>query len=429
MQIKRRIKFLPHKRSKDDEKPLAIRMRVTLFGQQPFDIPLGFSVYNSDWNAEKQRVNENYELASSINHTIEFWLSTMNEIFARYELIEKRVPTPQEVKDLFNDIIGRKSTSKTMARNKLPDIEKDVLKVLSLFIYKQGEINQWTLSTTKKFRSLEQHLKDYNPTLNFDRINENTLSGFLSYLYQKELKNTTISKYLSYLKWFLSWANQNKYYLGDLHKTFKPKLKGTSIESKEIIYCTQDEIKKLQEYTFSNMQRSLEYVRDTFLFCCFTGLRYSDVERLKKTDVRKGVIHVVTQKTNDNLQIELNKHSKAILEKYKKFPTKDNLAIPVLSNAKANLYLKTIGQLCGIDEPTHIVYYQGSKRHDEVYPKWALLTTHVARRTFVVTALQLGIPAEVIMKWTGHKDFESMKPYVKIVDELKQNAMSRFNDL
>ena len=59
----------------------------------------------------------------------------------------------------------------------------------------------------------------------------------------------------------------------------------------------------------------------------------------------------------------------------------------------------------GIDTPIRIVYYAGSDRREEVHPKWELLTTHCARRTFVVNALRLGIPAEVIMKWTGHSDF------------------------
>ena len=206
-------------------------------------------------------------------------------------------------------------------------------------------------------------------------------------------------------------------------------MKGTSVESKEIIFCTQEEIKKLQDYQFTKMQRTLEYVRDMFLFCCFTGLRYSDAAKLKKDDIKNGVIHIVTRKTNEALQIELNKHSQAILDKYKDFPTKDNTALPVLSNVKANLYLKTIGQMCGLDEPTRIVYYKGNVRHDEVYPKWALLTTHCARRTFVITALQLGIPAEIIMKWTGHSDYDSMKPYIKIVDKLKEVAMTKFDNI
>lgn len=66
--------------------------------------------------------------------------------------------------------------------------------------------------------------------------------------------------------------------------------------------------------------------------------------------------------------------------------------------------------------------------YEEVYPKWALLTTHCGRRTFVVTALRLGIPVEVIMRWTGHSSFEAMKPYAKIVDEVKEKSMSRFDN-
>ena len=150
---------------------------------------------------------------------------------------------------------------------------------------------------------------------------------------------------------------------------------------------------------------------------------------MKRSDIKDGFIVVVTKKTVDGLRIELNKHSQAILDKYKDMKFPKDLALPVISNVKMNARLKILGQVCGIDEPTRIVYFQGGVRHEEVFPKWALLTTHCGRRTFVVTALQLGIPSEVIMKWTGHNDFSAMKPYVKIVDELKAKAMSRFDGL
>ena len=81
----------------------------------------------------------------------------------------------------------------------------------------------------------------------------------------------------------------------------------------------------------------------------------------------------------------------------------------------------------GLDEPQRIVYFVGNARHEEVYPKWELLTTHCGRRTFIVNALYLGIPAEVIMKWMGHSDYDAMKPYIKIVDSLKEREMNKFN--
>ena len=50
-------------------------------------------------------------------------------------------------------------------------------------------------------------------------------------------------------------------------------------------------------------------------------------------------------------------------------------------------------------------------------------------QTFICNALALGIPAQVVMKWTGHSDYKAMKPYIDIADDIKANAMSRFNQL
>ncbi|MCI7310388.1 MAG: site-specific integrase, partial [Prevotella sp.] len=352
----------------------------------------------------------------------EEYKSLINEVFARYELLEKRVPTPQEVKDLFNDMIGKASLLDESGN-------LDLWNVFDLFSEQVGEKNQWTTSTFQKFRTLRHHLKSFCPTLSFPSLTEEKLQDFVAYYNKKDFRNTTISKQLAFLRWFLRWAAQKGYYNGDLHDTFKPKLKGISVDSKEIIYLSQEEVKQLQVFQFQPMQEALERVRDVFLFQCFTGLRYSDVAKLRRSDVKKGIVHVVTKKTVDGLRIELNKHSQAILDKYKDCTFPGDKVLPVISNEKMNAHLKTLGQVVGLDEPTRIVYFKGNQRHEEVYPKWYLLTTHVGRRTFVVTALQLGIPVEVIMRWTGHSNFDAMKPYAKIVDELKEKSMSKFDSL
>lgn len=422
MYIKRNIKFLLHKRKPGETTNLGIRMRVTLKGERPFDFPLGRKVDLDKWDADAERVVADAINATEINRTIEEYKSLINEVFARYELLEKRVPTPQEVKDLFNDMIGKVSLFDASGN-------LDLWNVFDLFTGQVGEKNQWTPSTFQKFRTLRHHLKLFCPTLSFPSITEEKLQDLVAYYYKKDFRNTTISKQLAFLRWFLRWAAQKGYYNGDLHDTFKPKLKGISVDSKEIIYLSQEEVKQLQDFQFQPIQEALERVRDVFLFQCFTGLRYSDVAKLRRSDVKKGIVHVVTKKTVDGLRIELNKHSQAILDKYKDCIFPGDKVLPVISNEKMNVHLKTLGQVVGLDEPTRIVYFKGNKRYEEVYPKWYLLTTHVARRTFVVTALQLGIPVEVIMRWTGHSNFEAMKPYAKIVDELKEKSMSKFNTL
>ena len=128
----------------------------------------------------------------------------------------------------------------------------------------------------------------------------------------------------------------------------------------------------------------------------------------------------MTQKTTDTLHIELNDCSRALLAKY-------GNCLPQLSNQKYNNYIKEVGLHCGITTPMKIVRIRAGKREEKIYPKWQLLTTHAGRRTFISNALIMGIPVETVMKWTGHKNYEAMKPYIAIVDRFKKSMKDRFN--
>lgn len=92
-----------------------------------------------------------------------------------------------------------------------------------------------------------------------------------------------------------------------------------------------------------------------------------------------------------------------------------------------NDYLKELEELAEINEPIRQTYYKGNERIDKVLPKYELLGTHAGRRTFVCNALALGIPPQIVMKWTGHSDFKTRKPYIDVADDTKANAMNKFN--
>lgn len=422
MFIKRSIRFILHIRKRkegEEEKPVAIRLRVA-FNSHTIDFATGLHVLPSYWDKDKQIVTYGKDMNEQ-NRILSELRTTMDEIFARYELIEKRIPDVGEVKDLFNDLQGK-------PKYVVPSPEDDLFHIFDLFTETQGKKNQWTDATFEKFAAIREHLKDFDPDLCFHNVNERKMEQYMEYLTKKGMRNTTIAKHLAFVRWFFRWAASNGYYQGNVHQAFKPKLKGTNGDSKEIIYLTQEEVKKMQDFVPGKGQGYLERVRDVFLFCCFTGLRYSDVAKLSKIDVKEGYIDVVTKKTVDGIRIELNKYSQAILDKYKDVKLPKGKALPVISNVKMNEYLKVLGEKCGINELTRIVYFVGKERLEEVYPKYALLTTHCGRRTFVVNALRLGIPAEVIIRWTGHSDYKAMKPYIKIVDELKRQEMSKFDN-
>lgn len=125
----------------------------------------------------------------------------------------------------------------------------------------------------------------------------------------------------------------------------------------------------------------------------------------------------------------MNDITKAILDKYKDIPFKDNKALPNYTNQAMNRDLKELCKLAEINDPIRITSYKGNVRIDEIHPKWELVGTHTGRRSFVVNALSLGIPPNVVMKWTGHSDYKAMKPYIDIVDSIKASSMTKFNGL
>lgn len=421
--MKRTVKFglFPKKGAES----LPIRMRVSYDGNR-VDFRVGYSIEPEKWNQDDGRVipnarNRFRQTAGEINKAIVSCEEQIEAIFTRYELLEKRAPTPAELKAVFAEEMGRKE----------PEQEEEpgigFYNAFAEFMETMGRQNDWTKATYTKFNSLRVHLRNFDKGLTFDKINDSTLQGFIESLHKAELRNTTISKYMSFVRWFLRWAHFKGYNPTTVHETFKPKFKGADGNAKEIIYLEWEELLNLYSFKFPAARTSLPAVRDVFCFCCFTGLRYSDVAKLRRSDVKEDYIKVVTQKTVDGLIIELNKYSRAILDKYKDVHFRNDLALPVISNVKMNEHLKEMGEEAGINEPQRIVFFKGNVRYEEVLPKYALLTTHCGRRTFIVNGLRLGVPAEVIMKWTGHSDYKAMKPYIKIVDKLKVSEMDKFN--
>jgi len=118
-----------------------------------------------------------------------------------------------------------------------------------------------------------------------------------------------------------------------------------------------------------------------------------------------------------------------ILEKYKDFYSSGNKALPVVTNQPMNRDVKELCRLAGINEEIRVTTYKGNQRIDEIKEKWELVGTHTGRRTFIVNCLSLGIAPNVVMKWTGHADYKSMKPYIDIVDTIKASEMTKLDSI
>ena len=430
MNIKRNIIFTLESRKKDGvliTENVPIRMRVN-FASKRIEFTTGYRIDASKWDADKQCVkngcsNKLKQSASEINASLLEYYTEIQSIFKRFE-VEDVMPTPEQIKKAFNALHKPVSEEPKPKKEALPC---DFFQVFDDFVEDCGRQSNWTDSTFEKFAAVKNHLTNFREGLTFEFFDERGLNDYVGYLRDvKEMRNTTIGKQLSFLKWFLRWAFKKGVHQNNAYDSYKPKLKSTQ---KKIIFLTWDELNRLREFKIPFNKQALERVRDVFLFQCFTGLRYSDVFNLRRSDIKGDHIEVTTVKTSDSLIIELNNHSKAILDKYKDVAFEYDKVLPVITNQKMNDYLKELAELAGIDEPIRQTYYKGNERIDDVTPKYALLGTHAGRRTFICNALALGIPPQVVMKWTGHSDYKAMKPYIDITDDIKANAMSKFNQL
>lgn len=426
MNIKRNIIFALEARKKNGvaiTENVPIRMRVNYSGQRiEFTMPYRIDV--AKWDAAKQRVkngctNKLKVSASEINAELTRSYTLIQDIFKEFEL-QELMPTTEQLKDVY--------TSRTKVEDpKSEELihQKTFWEIYDEFTEENGKLSNWTKATFEKFAAQRNHLQGFNPNISFDDFTEEGLNDYMDFLGNKlEMRNSTVLKQIGFLKWFLRWSMKKGFHQNAAYETFKPKLKSVP---KKVIFLNQEELQKIVDFQIPDNHPALGPIRDIFLFCCYTGLRYSDVLNLTWDDVHDGKMEVVTIKTSDRLIIELNQKANALMSKYEGIHFEGNVVFPVIVNQKMNESLHLLFKLAGFNEPIKKIYYMGNQRMEEVVPKYKLISTHCGRRTFICMALSKGIPPSVVMKWTGHSDYKAMKPYIDVADETKASAMSKFD--
>lgn len=405
--MKYSILFMPDNRAH-------LRMVVRYMGKRLF-CNVGYNIDTDKWNKDTQRCRRNTTHGKDLVPA-----AKINAAIQHYEDTAVRVLDTQPA--TFDDF--KQQMLQAIGRHHEQDNEphKDFFSLYEQYLSSESNRCSWSKGTVQKTQRLIKEWQDFRPDMTLTAINENTLEQFRQYQTSLNHQNETVLKKLSMSKWFFRWL-VSKGLLTDLSfSAYRPRLKRSS---RCVVYLTWTELMAVYNHQFTTEEQHLARVRDVFCFCCFTSLRYSDARALKKADIYGDALHITTQKTNDRLTIELNDYSRAILQSYTAQP--GERALPVISNQKMNDYLKEVGRLCGLNEKLTDVTYTGGIKTTITKPKWQMLGTHCGRRTFICNALMMGIPANTVMKWTGHSDYNSMKPYIDIADSAKKTAMALFN--
>ncbi len=253
-------------------------------------------------------------------------------------------------------------------------------------------------NSRKPYTSTYNYLKSFtNGKLDFSQVDKKFCNDFKEYLLNKVSPNTAHT-YFSRLKAVLNIAVEKEIIDTNPSRFIQIKKIDTARE-----FLTLEEIRKLNATPCPN-----EETKQGFLFSCFTGLRFSDIEKLTFNDVREGHLYFRQEKTSDVERVPLSKSALEIIEKQRK---KNNSEGRVFNLHIHDATRKQINKWVEKAELTKHV------------------TWHVGRHTFATMALTHNIDIYTLRDLLGHKDLKNTQIYAKLIDEKKVEAIDKLPEL
>lgn len=368
---------------------MSIYMRITVNGKRA-DISAGRECEPTKWNSHAGRAIGTKEEIKSLNNYLDSLQSKIRD--AHQTLIDANQTITTE--NLLNQFTGKTQKSRYLMR---------------LFTEHNAKVkaligNGFEANTLKGYNTSEKHLTGYllnefgKTDIEISQLNHAFITGFEFYLKAGcKISGVSAAKYIKHLKKIVNHCLANGWLKQNPFINYK-----SSAKAKERTYLTQQELDTITNNKKLSIER-LQQVRDVFVFCCYTGLSYADVKKLKRSEIGIGMdgeqwIFTSRQKTDTSSRIPLLPVALEILNRYREHPQCENkgLLLPVLSNQKMNAYLKEIADLSDV------------VKH---------LTFHLARHTFATTVtLSNNVPIETVSKMLGHTNIKTTQHYAKILD-------------
>jgi site-specific recombinase XerD len=369
--------------------PVPIYLRITIKSQR-CEIAIGREIEPVCWDSKCRKAKGNKEEARRLNHYLEVVMAKVKDIHTQMVESGDEI-TIQDIKDAY---LGNHTPSK-MLLEIFQDHNLEMERLIG---------NGFSSNTLRTFRSSLKHLKEYVLTkyklddISIKKVDQQFIKNYDIFLRTKHHKCIPISaeKYVKHLKKIVLRSLSNKWITENPFMHYRSSAKPTPRT-----FLTNDElgIIIIKELPVERLRQ----VRDIFIFCCYTGLSYVDVQKLRTNEIATGDdgkqwLYTSRHKTNTPVHLPLLPAAMSIIEPYRDHPVCVNKSIllPVFTNQRMNSYLKEIADLCGIS-------------------KW--LTFHMARHTFATTiTLSNGVPIETVSKMLGHSNIKTTQHYAKVLD-------------
>ncbi|MCF6168245.1 site-specific integrase [Lutibacter sp.] len=383
------------------------------YGNKRFKYSIGFKSCYAHWDLKKQRI-KNISSILNKDEVNDFLNEYEDNFLKRYRVLYAQYGdaiTNSMLKDELDIIIRKKSVREDETTKKLTFFD-----VCNKFIDDKGtSIAPVTKRVYKQaITILEKYEKETNVKLTFETIDITFYNSFKAFLEKEKYSLNTIGKHIKTLKSFLNYA-----FIENYTKSLKFKSKDFKVE-KEIttqIYLNDSEIESLFKKDYSKLP-ILEHVRDVFLMGCYTGQRVSDYNNLTSNDIitKEGIQYFkfVQQKNRKKGKIiycPITKEMRVIMNRYNGNPP------PALKEQYINLHIKDIGFELEFNELIKCEYTKGGKLITKMIPKYNLIKTHTARRSFCTNKYKAGMNVFDIMLFSGHSTEKEFYKYIRIKDE------------
>lgn len=354
---------------------------LVLFNGKQIKIPTGKYALITNWDNSKKKVKGNLLLNQNLYKSI----SDFNSFVSQMDLADKCI-SPEAIKGFFKGVDTN-----------------DFYAFYENYIKRRR--NEFCDSTYEKYLTTIKILKEYKPTLSFSEVNYKFVLGFDEYLSEVRKNKGGKANRHKNLKTVVLEAIRQDYTIENPYLKFKLKH-----EIPKTNYISIDEIRKIENVEFENENSVLENVRDIFVFCCYCGLRFSDVITLKwsNLDDKYENINKIQIKTKKKNEIPLCVKAKEIIGKYEFRKGVEEFVFNSISNQRVNINLKKLAVLADV------------KKH---------LTFHMSRHSCASNLAENNIGLVAIRDILGHSSIKETQRYAKVSSNALKIAVSIFDRL
>ena len=376
----------------------ALKCRIT-YNKKRKEFATGKFINPSNWNSKQQVVEPPEPDAELTNTQLSLIRTKLNQAFLFLQVNE----VEYDVNDIYLQYKGK-------------PLKKDygVVEVYNLYLARINKLIGIDIKqvTYDKYVESGRHLKSFikykfkSNDIKFKALRSSSVTHYEYFLKtEKKFQQSTLNKAMQRFRRVVKYALSEDYLAKDPFIMYKPKT-----VKKKILFLSPDELKKLEQ-TYFEINR-IQQIKDMFVFCCYTGLGFSEMSNLKKSNIVTEFdgnlwIHVIRNKTNGFYKVPLLPKAKEIMEVY--VNEESNYVFPRMSNPKFNAYLKEIANVVGIEFN---------------------LTHHIARKTFATTVLLYNnVPIEIVSKLLGHSKIQTTQDsYGEVIQKRISDEMERLKN-